>query len=227
MEKKLNNKVFYAGRSMIEMLGVLAIIAVLSVGGISGYSKAMEKWKINKTIEEYSYIIQGLLEHKHEFINVTQVYDLLDVAKNLNLVPSSWTYNRLAGGGEWGNSMNDSYGNVHRIWIGPAGYYGYKSRIVWRITVGGYAIGENDTRYSPGYSKSFCTALIKDLFQPLHDVMWKIEFEGFPILLLGDKYCSNPNSVLRCLKNLTIKDIEDFCSSCSKSSKCEMSINFD
>ncbi len=39
------------GRSMIEMLGVLAIIAVLSVGGISGYSKAMEKWKIDKTID--------------------------------------------------------------------------------------------------------------------------------------------------------------------------------
>ena len=39
------------GRSMIEMLGVLAIIGVLSVGGIAGYSKAMEKWKINKTIE--------------------------------------------------------------------------------------------------------------------------------------------------------------------------------
>ena len=39
-----------SGRSMIEMLGVLAIIGVLSVGGIAGYSKAMEKWKIIKTI---------------------------------------------------------------------------------------------------------------------------------------------------------------------------------
>lgn len=49
------------GRSMIEMLGVLAIIGVLSVGGIAGYSKAMEKFKINKVIEEYSYLIQGLI----------------------------------------------------------------------------------------------------------------------------------------------------------------------
>ena len=38
------------GRSMIEMLGVLAIIAILSVGGIAGYSKAMEKWKVNKSV---------------------------------------------------------------------------------------------------------------------------------------------------------------------------------
>ena len=44
-----------SGRSMIDMLGVLAIIGVLSVGGIAGYSKAMEKWKINKTLEGYSY----------------------------------------------------------------------------------------------------------------------------------------------------------------------------
>ena len=34
------------GRSMVEMLGVLAIIGVLSVGGIAGYSKAMNKFKM-------------------------------------------------------------------------------------------------------------------------------------------------------------------------------------
>lgn len=36
---------------MVEMLGVLAIIGVLSVGGIAGYSKAMHKHNINKTID--------------------------------------------------------------------------------------------------------------------------------------------------------------------------------
>ncbi|MBQ8671178.1 MAG: hypothetical protein IJ525_01520 [Alphaproteobacteria bacterium] len=44
------------GRSMIEMLGVLAIIGVLSVGGIAGYSKAMMKHRINKTIEQITLI---------------------------------------------------------------------------------------------------------------------------------------------------------------------------
>ena len=46
-----------SGRSMIEMLGVLAIIGVLSVGGIAGYSKAMMKYKINKTIEQITLIV--------------------------------------------------------------------------------------------------------------------------------------------------------------------------
>jgi len=45
-----------SGRSMIEMLGVLAIIGVLSVGGIAGYSKAMLKYRVNKTIEQITLI---------------------------------------------------------------------------------------------------------------------------------------------------------------------------
>ena len=48
------------GRSMIEMLGVLAIIGVLSVGGIAGYSKAMMKFKINKTVQQISEIVANV-----------------------------------------------------------------------------------------------------------------------------------------------------------------------
>ncbi len=49
-------KIEQLGRSMIEMLGVLAIIGVLSVGGIAGYSKAMMKHNINKTIDHIAQI---------------------------------------------------------------------------------------------------------------------------------------------------------------------------
>ena len=48
------------GRSMVEMLGVLAIIGVLSVGGIAGYSSAMNKFKINKTVEYIYHVAQNL-----------------------------------------------------------------------------------------------------------------------------------------------------------------------
>lgn len=48
------------GRSMVEMLGVLAIIGVLSVGGIAGYSKAMSKYKINKTTDQVSMLVANL-----------------------------------------------------------------------------------------------------------------------------------------------------------------------
>ena len=58
--KKQQVDVLQYGRSMIEMLGVLAIVGVLSVGGIAGYSKAMEKFKINKTIDQISHIIANV-----------------------------------------------------------------------------------------------------------------------------------------------------------------------
>ena len=45
------------GRSMIEMLGVLAIVGVLSVGAMSGYAKAMLKYKLNKQTEQIGSIL--------------------------------------------------------------------------------------------------------------------------------------------------------------------------
>ena len=54
------NDAYSAGRSMIEMLGVLAIVGVLTVGGIAGYSKAMEKFKVNKAIDEVLTIVSNI-----------------------------------------------------------------------------------------------------------------------------------------------------------------------
>ena len=58
--KKQQVDVLQYGRSMIEMLGVLAIVGVLSVGGIAGYSKAMTKFKINKTADQISQIVTNI-----------------------------------------------------------------------------------------------------------------------------------------------------------------------
>ncbi len=49
-----------SGRSMVEMLGVLAIIGVLSVGGISGYSKAMAKFKLTKAQDQLTMMIMNI-----------------------------------------------------------------------------------------------------------------------------------------------------------------------
>ena len=51
------SKIEQSGRSMVEMLGVLAIIGVLSIGGISGYSKAMSKYRVNKTLDQISMLV--------------------------------------------------------------------------------------------------------------------------------------------------------------------------
>ncbi|MBR3675645.1 MAG: type II secretion system protein [Alphaproteobacteria bacterium] len=56
----INNKNLEQGRSMIEMLGVLAIIGVLSVGGLAGYSKAMNRYKTNKAIEQITLVVSNM-----------------------------------------------------------------------------------------------------------------------------------------------------------------------
>ena len=70
-----------SGRSMIEMLGVLAIIGVLSVGGIAGYSKAMMKYRINKSIEQISLISQNV----RSFFASQRNYGGLDSARSNGL----------------------------------------------------------------------------------------------------------------------------------------------
>lgn len=55
--KKINEY----GRSIVEMLGVLAVIGVLSAGGLAGYTKAMHKYKVQKSI---SYITDAIVEYQ-------------------------------------------------------------------------------------------------------------------------------------------------------------------
>ena len=49
------------GRSMVEMLGVLAIIGVLSASALSGYSKAMQKHKMNQFTDDFNYFLANAM----------------------------------------------------------------------------------------------------------------------------------------------------------------------
>ena len=85
--KKAQVETVQCGRSMIEMLGVLAIVGVLSVGGIAGYSKAMEKFKINKTIDEISQVISNT---RTLYAQQENYYGLRpDIAINTKIIPDS------------------------------------------------------------------------------------------------------------------------------------------
>ena len=93
-----------SGRSMVEMLGVLAIIGVLSVGAISGYSKAMMKYKLNKSLEQTFYIIHLANEYKDEFksSHTSSIYYITYFIK-MKLIPddmikenvSNYVYDKL------------------------------------------------------------------------------------------------------------------------------------
>ncbi len=104
------SKVVSSGRSMIEMLGVLAIIGVLSVGGIAGYSKAMEKFKINKTIQQISQIVTStrtLYASQGDYTGLS-----LETLKKANAFPEELTtdwyfYNEFGGFSNIYTAMDD------------------------------------------------------------------------------------------------------------------------
>ena len=78
------------GRSMIEMLGVLAIIGVLSVGGIAGYSKAMQKYRINKTIEQITLItgnVRSFFDSQGNYRGLISTNTGKAIIKKAKLVP--------------------------------------------------------------------------------------------------------------------------------------------
>lgn len=99
------------GRSMIEMLGVLAIVGVLSVGGIAGYSKAMNKFKANKVIDQ----INMLSTNIRTMYSSQRSYKGLNngTAVSLGLAPSEMYDASSNDTGSSRSLMNAFAGNVY------------------------------------------------------------------------------------------------------------------
>ena len=89
---------------MVEMLGVLAIIGVLSVGGIAGYSKAMNKYKINKTTDQVSMLVANI----RTLFSSQGNYDGLDngAAVRFGVVPEDMYEAGSSGGASMHNAFN-------------------------------------------------------------------------------------------------------------------------
>ena len=213
-------KINQSGRSMIEMLGVLAIIGVLSVGGIAGYSKAMEKWKINKTVEGYSYLIAGFLEYIDDFRplrhdngieNDDFRYYLGDVIKSLNLVPEGWNVNK--------NGVSDPLGNFTTVFT-------RSEKIVFDIRLGVNETIENKI-VSQSFSDKICFELLNTAFQPLHSMLYKVFIykskTGY-VYWYGDGYCGVNE---KCLRTLTMTEMKQTCQSCTLGEEhCILAVEF-
>ncbi len=197
-----------AGRSMIEMLGVLAIVGVLSVGGIAGYSKAMEKFKVDKAIGEYSQLIIGLMEHKNSLskLAANQDYgtDLADFVEAANLVPQSWKKVDSLG-------FNDAYGNrIHT-------YTNNSKDIAIDFYLGGYEENEDSKRVSKAFNTKVCEEIFNNMAKPLQSSLKKAWLWGTKVEFYGNSYCC-PNC--KCLNKLTLSEIHQACNSCIKDTFC-------
>ncbi len=207
------NDVCSVGRSMIEMLGVLAIVGVLSVGGIAGYSKAMEKWKINKIIEEYSMLMAGLLEYKDNFIKNTPAQSepgIVDFVQAAHLVPETWIKKSNI-------NMSDSLGNHVGIYFSNernANGYDVGDRFVFNLYFGRSKTSDNSFQYN------LCRTFFKDLGVAMSYNM--LQMGMIPVAqntnYAGDSRCHGGlgynGETRKCLRDMTLTEISDICKTC-------------
>ena len=200
------------GRSMIEMLGVLAIIGVLSVAGIAGYSKAMEKFKVNKAIEEYSYVITGLLEYKDNILKQApeNQHFISDLVLAMQLVPDTWQMGDFLDYGTQKN-LQDHFGN-------GIYFFTQQKELAMHIYMNQ---ANNNLRLN------WCQILMENVIKPLHSMINKggIAWNGnWQFVYSGDKYCSEETN---CLRDITLAQISEQCKSCmEKSGACMVGLNF-
>ena len=196
------NDLCSVGRSMIEMLGVLAIVGVLSVGGIAGYSKAMEKWKLNKANEEYSYLIQGLIEQKDNIMANNVTGGLANVVKAMNLVPETW---KDAVGTVNNATLSDPQGNLINVFV-------REKRIVVDFYLGGLV---GDDKQSLSFSKKFCMSLMQNTVQPLAPALYYSRLAHIwdaQHIYYGSQFCGTGRT---CLKDLKLSELKEICDSCT------------
>ena len=208
------------GRSMIEMLGVLAIIAVLSVGGIAGYSKAMEKFKLNKLISEYSEFLYNIVEHEeelHRLAHNTEQYSqtITSTIQAMNLIPGTWKTIH--------SYMYDSFENPIVVTAAPKDNGGSPDRISIEIYLGGLHSGG----IAENFSVKLCTSFFTDILIPLKDSIYNAHIYRHKANFTPSWYGTASCSVKRnCLSNMTLSDVHNLCSMCdAKNDACNINFN--
>ena len=110
---------------MVEMLGVLAIIGVLSIGGISGYSKAMSKYRVNKTLDQISMLVMNIRTLYSSAVNYAGLSNA--VAVQMGIIPRDMLQSSIASAGSSVDIVNAYSGRVE-VAVDTAGGTGGDSR---------------------------------------------------------------------------------------------------
>ncbi len=189
---------------MVEMLDVLAIIGVLSVGAMSGYAKAMMKYKLNKQTEQIGSILDYVTinaDKLHRAVSGPAIPLLI----KLGIIPEEMIKNQS-----------------------PYIYDVFDNQIYIQNNT------ENSTYYTGRYfamfvdigrhSEDICLNLYQ-MAKLRSSFLWQTEFHkyagdeytGAANNVYGDAYCSGKQY---CLKNLTISDMHKLCSTCSDADVC-------
>ena len=201
------------GRSMVEMLGVLAIIGVLSVGVISGYSKAMTKYKLNKQAEQFTQLFSTILPYDsalgrnnsssggYEQQNIIPLLTKLDAIPTEMLVDGVDTY------------IEDVFKNQINIYsVHEPTYNSRYYQMSFSLKSSSSVVVENCRNIVIA-----AKAYTGELYQIISGIDAVQRFRYY-----GDTYC---NDSVTCLKDVDLQQIDDMCQACSEvEGSCGLSI---
>ena len=202
-----------SGRSMVEMLGVLAIIGVLSVGAMSGYSKAMMKYKLNKQAESFNMLLNNAIQLRPELKRAaTDNGFQTDLFDKLNLIPDGMKY--------MGNKIiHDVFNNTITINYSYSPTTGFTYYIYLSVNRSGNK-SSNEFRE---ICRTIVTVAKENSASLLSIQMRSAQDENDPenyttARLLGDNYCTNnPN---QCLRYAGLTEMDALCDSCDSEVSC-------
>ena len=190
-----------SGRSMVEMLGVLAIIGVLSVGAMSGYAKAMLKYKLNKQSEQINYLFNSILSYGSEFGYVSSTtggyaeQSLIPIFKKLNIIPKDMYIE------DDDTAVTDALNNRISISSAHEPQFSYQYYIM--------VVQLNSSFYTIKSCRNFAL-LAKNYADEISQFIGGYNGDG-RYRFWGNNYCTASNN---CIKNITLQDIYDMCQDC-------------
>ena len=203
------------GRSMVEMLGVLAIIGVLSVGAISGYSKAMMKYKLNKQAEQLSWLFNIIYQYKGQF-----VYDkktsMIPLFTKLNLIDQNMIH------ADKKETIYDSFGNAIAISNNYAPYYNeiILSMNLPKSSSNRLAICQNVFNVAKAHSP-YLLYIRTDSREDINKPAVSISNAYY-----GDNHCKDWGNGVNCIRYATLENIYNVCQNCDKMEECYLQITW-
>lgn len=218
-----------SGKSMIEMLGVLAIIAVLSVGGIAGYSKAMEKFKQNKMVDEYVNITHALIQNYQSILSSANAktngdVQLYTIVKDLKIFPDNWKpyvkSNRIY--------LDDGNNNLAHYFVR------YNSSQKLTGVHLDLHLGTNISNHAKRgtiFPSETCVILFTNWIQAMSGFVYRAGVystnwsSASSSWLKGKSSCGSGD---KCLASATLNDIYSLCNTCQKDKvECYIAIEFE
>ena len=205
------------GRSMVEMLGVLAIIGVLSVGAMSGYSKAIFKYKLNRQAESlYLFLSNAImltpeLNRSFDGTNINQ-----SIFIKLNLIPDGMTVENNNIYDVFNNRISTDYYHHPSASAGSNEYYIHftVNRLENKLTESYREICRNIVTVAKEYSADIQSVQMRS---------GQNEGNSYTrVSLYGDYYCSRGST--NCLSNAGLAEMDNFCNSCNSEDYCQFYI---